>query len=92
MGHMVMIEVTENGNLFQVYLNDILKTGLRNTLCYCHIVYMQVSDDVEDLLNSNKLNFWYSKSCNDNKDKMVNLVKKENYFSFPLAMGHPHLK
>ena len=75
MGHMVMIEVTENGNLFQVCINDILKTELRNTLCYCQIVYMQVSDDVEDLLNSNKLNFWYSKSCNDNKDKMVNLVK-----------------
>ena len=53
---------------------------------------MQASDDVEDLLNLNKLNFWYSKSCNDNKDKMVNLVKTENYFSFPLAMGHPHLK
>ena len=41
------------------------------------IVYMQVSDDVEDLLNSNKLNFCYSKSCNDNKDKIVNLVKME---------------
>ena len=53
-----------------------MTTELCKTLCYCQIDYMQVSDDVEDLLNSNKLNFWYSKSCND-KDKIVNLVKME---------------
>ena len=44
MGHMVIIEATENGNLFQVCINDILKTELCNTLCYCQIVYMQASD------------------------------------------------
>ena len=58
-----------------------MTSELCKTLCYCQIDYMQVSDDVEDLLNSNKLNFWYSrgysKSCNDNKDKIVNLVKME---------------
>ena len=42
MGHMVIIEVTENGSLFQVCINDSLKTELRNTLCYCDCLYASI--------------------------------------------------